>query len=105
MQEELPAPVSERTPMPETNQQRCRGVFQQRQENAREDCEDCEIEVFPPDLNGCFSNEGFDAEHFEDFARDCLSQECETTQEYQNQRKEKANIVSVLARTSTSCAR
>ena len=70
-QEELPTPVSERTPIPETPHQHQHDASPRYQEEiVCEDCEDCEIEDFPPDLNGCFSNEGFDAEHFEDFAGD-----------------------------------
>ena len=96
-QDGLPAHVSERIHRPETNQ-RARDVFPQPQvDMARGDDESPENEDFPPDLNGCFSSEGFDPKQFEEFARDFLSRECLMRQEFESQRKEKAKIVSVLA--------
>ena len=62
-----------------------------------EERDDDQIEDFPPDLNKCFSREGFDPKRFEEFARDFLSHESETGDDFEPG-KEKAKIVSVLAK-------
>ena len=96
-QDVLPAPVSEPSHRPETIQRAHAVVPQPQVEMLHDELEEPDIEDLRPDLNGCFSNEGFDLKHFEEFARDFLSRECETRQEKENQGKEKAKIVSVLA--------
>ena len=68
-----------------------------RVETVREVNEEPESEEFPPDLNACFSSEGFDPQRFDEFARDFFSREPETRHDSEKQRKEKAKIVSNLA--------
>ena len=96
-QDEPPVLVSEQVEGPVSNQRDREVSHQRRVEIVHEDHEDSENEDFPPNLNGCFSSEGFNRERFEEFARDFLSQEAETRRDEDKQRKQKAKIVSVLA--------
>ena len=96
-QDEPPVVVSEQVEGPVSNQRDREVSHQRRVEIVHEDHEDSENEDLPPNLNGCFSSEGFDTQRFEAFAREFLRDEPETRQDLDNQRKEKAKIVSVLA--------
>ena len=96
-QDEPTVMVSEQVEGPVSNQRGREVSHQRRVEIVHEDHEDSENEDLPPNLNGCFSSEGFNRERFEAFAREFLRDEPETRQDLDNQRKQKAKIVLVLA--------
>ena len=70
-QDQPPTHVSYHTDRPATNQHD-HDVFVQRPVELflEDEPEEPEIEDLPPNLNSCFSSEGFDTESFEEFARD-----------------------------------
>ena len=71
-QDELPVPVSEPRDRPVQNPTGRDVSHRPQVETVRDEHEDPENEDFPPNLNGCFSSEGFDTQRFEAFAREFL---------------------------------
>ena len=96
-QEQPSHQVFHRTERPATDQHYSDDFPVRLGENVCEEQVEEQIQDFQPELNGCFSSEGFITERFDEFARDFLSNVPETSEDFQKQRNEKAKIVSVLA--------
>ena len=75
-----------------------------RVETVREVNEDPESDEFPPDLNACFSSEGFDPQRFDEFARDFSVENLKRDKIWKINEKKRRKSSQILHRTSTSCA-
>ena len=103
-QDELPVPVSEPRDGPVQNPTGRDVSHCPQVETVREEHDDPENEDLPPNLNGCFSSEGFDTQRFEAFAREYLIDEQKRDKIWTTNEKKRRKLSRSLHRTSTSCA-